>query len=119
MTATYDFTGDNAIQQGATFTKTMAWKDSAGSPVNLTGYSAKMQIRKSASNVDVIADLSTVNAGVTLGGSAGTIQLDLTATQTSAITAKTGVYDLELTSANGTVTRFLSGAVEISREVTR
>ena len=119
MTATYDFTGDNAIQQGATFTKTFAWKESAGVPMNLTGYSAKMQVRKSASSPDVIVELSTVNGAISLGGALGTIAMALTATQTAAITAKAGVYDLEMTAPNGTVTRFLAGMVEISKEVTR
>ena len=119
MTATYDLIGDNAIQQGATFTKSFAWKNSGGVPINLTGYTAQMQVRKSVTSPDVIVELSTLNGAIVLGGAAGTVVLSLTALQTAAITAKSGVYDLELKTAGGEVTRFLSGSVEISHEVTR
>jgi hypothetical protein len=119
MTAIYNFTEDNAIQQGATFTRSFVWKSASGTPVDLTGYSAQMQVRKSVTSPDVIVELSTANSRIVLGGALGTIVLTLTALQTSAITAKAGVYDLELSASDGVVTRFLAGEVEISREVTR
>ncbi len=118
-TSTYDFTDDKAILQGATFSKTIVWKDSNEVAVNLTGYSARMQVRKNINSPDVIVELSTSNGSIALGGSAGTVTLSLSAVQTSAIAAKAGVYDLELTSADGTVTRLLSGIIEFSKEVTR
>lgn len=110
---------DIFIEQGATYDQTFNWKDSAGDPVNLTGYTARMQIRPSVSRSEIIESFTTENGKITLGGSAGTIRLLLTATQTAAITSRRGVYDLELIASNGVVTRLLEGGVEISREVTR
>jgi hypothetical protein len=45
--------------------------------------------------------------------------LTISATDTAALTAGRGVYDLELVAANGTVTRLLQGVVTISRNITR
>jgi hypothetical protein len=53
-----------------------------------------------------------------LGGSAGTVTLTATATQTAAIAAGEWVYDIEL--VNGaTVTRLLQGCFAVDAEVTR
>ena len=117
--ANYDFTGDNAWEQGATLFRRQTWSDSIGALVNLTGYTAKMQVRSSRLSTAILLELSTTNGGIVLGGSAGTMDLKQTAIQTAAFTWKKGVYDLELTAADGTVTRLMQGAVEVSQEVTR
>ena len=117
--STYDFIDDNAFEQGATLARRFIWQDSAGVPVNLLGYTARMQVRKNVIDPTVLLSLTTENAGIVLGGSAGTIDLAATATQMAALTWRTGVYDLELIAADGTVTRLLSGSVEMSPEVTR
>jgi hypothetical protein len=117
---TYNLTGDQAIQQGATYTKSIVWKDGAGVVMNLTGYSAKMQIRSSVSAPKVLAEIATSpGSGIALGGALGTIDLTISATLTGAIGEVAGVYDLELTSSGGVVTRLLEGAVEITPQVTR
>lgn len=117
-TAVYNFIGDVAIQQGATFLAKFIWKDSNSVPIDLTGYTARMQIRATITSTVVIAELTTTT-GITLGGTTGNIELKLTATQTAAITAKVGVYDLELQDTAGFVTRLISGDIEFSHEVTR
>jgi len=60
-----------------------------------------------------------LNGRITLGGALGTISLDLTAEETAAIIWDRGVYDLELESGDGTVTRLLQGSFTISKEVTK
>lgn len=112
---TYDF----EIEQGTTFNKEFLYKDVNDDPVNLSGYTARMQVRSTVSSADVLLSLTTSNGRITMGGAAGTIDLDLTATDTAAITWRRGVYDLEIVSSNGTVTRLLQGVITISREVTR
>ena len=110
---------DLTINQGATFELTVTWKDSAGTAINLTGYSARMQVRETYSSSTSIVSL-TSGAGITLGGAAGTIAIVVSATTTAALTAPfSGVYDLELVSAGGVVTRLLQGAATVSPEVTR
>jgi hypothetical protein len=110
---------DLEILQGETYTKQFIWKDSAGTEVNLTGYTARMQVRQSKASDDVLLELTTANGRISLGGAAGTIDLNLSATVTAAITWKRGLYDLELVASNGVVRRLLEGEVTVSKEVTR
>ncbi len=112
---TYNFT----IYQGATFTYTLTWKDDAGTPIDITGFTAVLQFRESRDASTTFLTLSTAAGGITLGGAAGTITLAISATDTTAITVTGGVYDLKLTSGAGVVTRLLEGEVLISKEVTR
>lgn len=109
---------DITIEQGATFTLDFVWKDSDGIPVDLTGYSGRMQVRKAVGSADAALTL-TSPTGITLGGNTGAISVKATPTQTSAITLRTGVYDLELQDPNGDVLRFAEGAATVSFEVTR
>lgn len=110
---------DLEFNQGASYTKTFTWKDGNGVAVNLTSYTARMQVRQSISATEVLLELTTENGRLTLGGSAGTIVLTLTPAVTEAITWRRGRYDLELVAPDGAVTRFLEGQIVVSREVTR
>lgn len=110
---------DLTIYQGADFALRVKWKDSLGALVDLTGYTARMQIRRSLRDAAIVASLTTENARIVLGGVAGTIDLSLLAATTAAVTVRAGVYDLELIDSTGIVTRLLQGAVEFSQEVTR
>lgn len=109
-------------QQGATFQRQVTWTDSARDAYNLTGYTARMQVRSDVTSNTIIATLSTSagNTGtITLGGTAGTVDLLISATNTAALTAGQYVYDLELVSGGGVVTRLLEGNFKVSAEVTR
>lgn len=111
-------TYDLYIEQGAEFTKRFIWKDSTGTPVNLTGYTARMQIRPTVGSDTVLMENTTENGRIALGGSAGTIDVTLGATITAEL-AKGGVYDLELVQTADDVVRFAEGQVTLSKEVTR
>lgn len=111
----YDFT----IEQGATFTATVTWRDANDALVNLTGYTARMQIRSAVTSPTVTLELTDSNGRITLGGAAGTVALTIAAADTEAIGAGTYVYDLELVSAAGVVTRLLEGGITVKAEVTR
>ena len=109
-------------QQGATFQRQVTWTDSARDAYNLTGYAARMQVRANVTSNTVIATLSTTAGSegtITLGGTAGTVDLLISATNTAALTAGQYVYDLELVSGGGVVTRLLEGNFKVSAEVTR
>lgn len=111
---------DLTINQGATLSLVATWKDQAGTAINLTGYTARLNVRETYASGTAILTLTTENGGITLGGSAGTITLSASATTTAALTAPfSGVYDLELVSGGGVVTRLLEGAATVSPEVTR
>ncbi len=106
------------IEQGATFNLLLTWEID-GTPVNITNWTARLAARVDVEDSEVILSLTTSNGGITLGGAAGTISLNQTATQTALLPAGTYVYDLELVSAVGAVTRLVQGELNISPEVTR
>lgn len=88
-------------------------------PVDLTGYTARMQFRKSAKDAAILLSLTTENGGITVNNSTKTITLLVTKTQTELITYLAAVYDLELINAAGEVTILLSGKITIVLNVTR
>ena len=105
--------------QGSTFTRQLTWNDSAGSAVNLTGYTARMDIRSSIDAAGAaVLSLTTTNGRIVLGGSAGTINLTAEATATQAVESGNYVYDLEVVSGS-TVTRLIQGSFTLRGEVTR
>lgn len=108
------------IDQGATFRKRLVWSTGTPAvPVDLTGYTARMQIRADIASPTVLHELTTENGGITLGGATGQIDLYISAAATAAFAWQAGVYDLELVAPNGDVTRLIEGTVQVSREVTR
>jgi hypothetical protein len=112
------------IDQGASFARLVTWKTGdpavATVPVDLTGCTARMQVRASVNSPTVLLSLTTENGGIVLGGTAGTVELCiLTAEQTAALTWARGVYDLEIVYNPDNVRRLLHGTVTVSREVTR
>jgi hypothetical protein len=102
--------------QGSTFSRTLTYKVD-DDPVDLTGYSARLQVREYHYSDDFIASL-TDSSGITLGGSAGTISILVAASATQSFVAGDYVYDLELV-AGGTVTRLIEGKFTVTPEVTR
>jgi len=85
----------------------------------LTGYTADMQIRQTITSSTILYEASTGNGAIVMGGTAGTITLTIPAATTAAFTWNRGVYDLNLTSPGGVVTRLLQGYAIVSPEVTR
>lgn len=103
------------IDQGATLYKKITWKNPDSSAINTVDFSAKMQIRTKIGGT-LMQSLSTVTGEITISDD-GIIELKLTPIQTSNITCS-GVYDLEVISPTGTVTRLLQGSVILSPAVT-
>ena len=99
---------------------TITYQDASKQPIDLTGYTARLQIRAKVSSTEFALEL-TEASGLTLGGPAGTIDIALTPTQTETDLAelKAGVYDLELTSPAGIVTTIIGGSVTLADQVTR
>jgi tRNA threonylcarbamoyladenosine modification (KEOPS) complex Pcc1 subunit len=117
------------IEQGVTWTKQLSLRapdpDHLGPPegapkvpVDLSGCSARMQIRKDVRTSTPMVELTTDNGRITLGGETGLITLRLNAEDTAALT-RDGVYDLELIDAQGEVIRLLKGQMALDRETTR
>lgn len=105
------------IEQGATWDQTLTWTID-DEPVDLTGYSARMQVRQQVASPTPVLSL-TDEDGIELGGEDGTIRLSRSAAQTAALPAGSFVYDLEVVSGGGVVTRLIEGGFRVKPEVTR
>ena len=112
-------------EQGTDFSRSCILKypdpaDPTGSTYllyDLTGYTARMQIRRTLESASPEIELTTENSGIVLGGDAGTFNIVMTNTQTAALDSD-GVYDLEIISGGGTVSRVIQGTFTLDLEVT-
>ena len=110
------------IYQGSTFIKGFSWQTGdPAQPVNLTGYTARMQIRTKVTDIDVLLELTTENDRIIITDPInGKFELYISSNDTTNLQFKSAVYDLELISPSGIVTtRILEGNVTLSFEVTR
>ena len=123
---TYNFT----IEQGTTVDFELQYTDVNDSPINLSGYSGRMQIKSGFANDGPVtyASLSSSRypdgTGLNFSGSSGTtpvasgsVGIYISAVSSSAFTFAKAKYDLELVSGS-TVTRILEGVITLSKEVT-
>ena len=129
----YSFT----IEQGATLDFEIQYKDSNSSPVDLSGYTGKMQIRSTYSGsgttyltfTSSLGDtysktsssvfLSFSGSNLTIPTTSGSIGIYAGWAATDSLTfTDTAYYDLEITS--GSIrTRLLEGQVKLDRQVTQ
>ena len=102
------------MEQYATFSTTVNVVDSTGAAVNLYGYSASTQMRKSyyATSATIITSIITGNAN-------GEITLSMTAANTANLTPGRQVFDLLITSPTSVKTRVIEGIVVVSPGVTQ
>ena len=114
IAGTHNFT----INQGTTFSRRLRIKNSEGEPFDLTGYQARMQIRRQLTDSSFYVELSTENGRITLEPEDGVILLYMSDDITRTI-PKDGVYDLEIESEVGEVFRVIEGKVRLKPEVTR
>ena len=122
------------IEQGSTFGRLIAIEqpDLATDPTgqtfenfDLSGFTARMDIRRTIDTATPMITLTTENGRIAINPSiAGNatrnneISLSITAADTATITTS-GVYDLEIISAGGTVSKVIRGDVTLIPEVTR
>lgn len=109
------------IYQGATFRKRLTWTGPAPTrtPIDLTGCTARMQVRPDIESATVLVELNTTNGGIALGGMAGTIELFVSDDASTLFTWTAGVWDLEIEFPGGDVRRLAQGSISVSPEVTR
>jgi len=123
----YSFT----IEQGSTTNFEIAYKDSGGTPVDLTGYQARMQIRPQPGSSKVYLTLSSslgpCGTGLNMSGSdginpptSGTIGIYISANSSSMLDFNEAFYDLEIAIGDDCpiVTRVLEGNVRLSKNTT-
>ena len=103
------------FEQGATFDVKMTYRNkSTGIPFDFTGYTASMSFKENVEDATPWLELTTENGGITLGGNLGTIQLYISADDTSDFTALKSYYVLDLIQG-ANIYRFLKGYVVLNR----
>jgi hypothetical protein len=126
-----------SLKQGADWSASMTWNDDSGNPINLTGYSMKLEIRAFASSpipLLTLSSASSTGSHIVLGGTAGTITLVFAHADTAGLIPiglplpsspltgaraySLGVYDLQFTDPTGNVGYLLEGNVSIDPQVT-
>jgi hypothetical protein len=122
------------IEQGATLSFEIQYKDSNNAPVDLTNYTGRMQIRSTfaQNNGELYLTLSSSRrpdgTGLNFSGSngstpptSGSIGIFVAACTSSKLTFNEAFYDLELYSGSAHcpyTIRLLQGKVKLSKEVT-
>ena len=103
------------LDQGSTWSKQITVYETDGTTIqNLTGYTVASQLRKNYTSTAY----TTINA-TNNSPTSGIIIMSLTATQTAALKSGRYVYDLQITAADGTVTRVIEGVITLRPEVTK
>lgn len=105
------------VYQGTTFQRVLTWLID-GDAVDLTGCAALMQLRRTWPPSPVVFELSDGD-GLTLGGVAGTIAIEIAASDTADFDFDTVRFDLKIVFPSGGETRRLvEGSIYLSQEVT-
>lgn len=102
-----------SVNQGSDYDATFTITNENGAPLNLNGYIAEAKLRKTHTSSE--SQSFTIEF---LDRVAGVIKISLTNQQTSLLKAYRYVYDIVITSPNGTKTRVIEGLIEVSPGVT-
>jgi len=123
------------VEQGSTIDFTINYTDSDNTPIDLTDYQARMDIRPSAGSTTLYAALSSTisddftgihmdppnpNGAGVLPKSSGSLRVYISAASSSTFDFRTAQYDLEIYSGSNpvTVNKILVGQINLSKEVT-
>lgn len=102
------------VEAGATFQRSIVYRNDDGTLFDLTDFTAQLQLRETAASAT-----AKLTVTPTIDVETATISWQFSATQTSALTAKTYVYAMELYGPNALVIRLIEGVVTVSPEVVR
>lgn len=101
------------IDQGVDYSTSITLTDDDGSIIDLTGYTAEAQLRKTYTS------LSAVNFVVSITASLGVVTLSMTSNVSSNIVPGRFVYDVLLRNAQGIKSRIVEGIVTVTPRVTQ
>ena len=114
-TATWNYP---AITRGASHDRTMTMAID-GTPVNLTGYTARLHVRDRPTETGaLILEMTQANGRLILGDTAGTIRRLLSADETADIAHGLYWYDLLLISSGGIADYLVRGRFPVKARVT-
>jgi hypothetical protein len=109
---------DILVDQGATLNRALFLKDSAKIPIDLDGYIGRMHIRDSRTSSVIIKTLTSETDEISIVSATGRVDILLAPSETESLEPKNYLYDLELESPEGEVTKVLSGKLTVRSEIT-
>ena len=106
------------VDQNATFSFVVEYKDDNGNAIDLTGASAKMQVRDVKGGTKLAVTLTSTSGGIVINGTLGKITVTLTPTQTNKLFYPKSVYDIMVIDSNANKIKLLEGFLTLNRSVT-
>jgi len=106
------------VDQNATFSFIVEYKDNNGLPIDLTGSTAKMQVRDTKGGSKLAFSLTSPAGGITITPLLGKITIKMTPTQTNKLFYPKSSYDIMVTDSNANKIKLLEGFITLSRSVT-
>ncbi|NDB59460.1 hypothetical protein EB001_13565 [bacterium] len=106
------------VDQNTTFTFVVEYQDNLGNPIDLTGSSAKLQVRDTKGGSKLAFTLTSPSGGIVIDASNGKLTIRMTPTQTNKLFYPKSSYDLMLTDSNAVKTKLVEGFLTLSRSVT-
>jgi uncharacterized protein YndB with AHSA1/START domain len=106
------------VDQNATFSFVVEYKDDNGNAIDLTGASAKMQIRDVKGGTKLAVTLTSPSGGIVINGPLGKVTVTLTPTQTNKLFYPKSVYDIMVVDTNANKIKLLEGFITLNRSVT-
>jgi hypothetical protein len=106
------------VDQNATFTFIVEYKDNEGDPISLDGSSAKLQVRDTKGGSKLAFTLTSPSGGITIDAPNGKLTVKMTPTQTNKLFYPKSSYDLMLTDSNSNKIKLIEGFMTLSRSVT-
>jgi hypothetical protein len=106
------------VDQNATFSFIIEYKDNNGDPIDLDGASAKLQVRDTAGGSKLAFSLTSPNGGIIIDEPNGKLTIKMTPTQTNKLFYPKSSYDIMVTDSNLNKIKLLEGFITLSRSVT-
>ncbi len=106
------------VDQNATFSFIVEYKDEDDNAIDLSGASAKMQVRDTKGGSKLAVTLTSPSGGITIDGPNGRLTVKMTPTQTSKIFYPKSSYDVMVVDSNGNKIKLLEGFMTLNRSVT-
>ena len=102
---------------GDSLRMSFTYKDEAGTPVDMTSQTVKMDIKVLPDDAVPLLTLTEID-GIVLGNAESNIVATITDTQTLALGVSDLVYDMEFKDSSGHVNTLISGSITLEQGVT-
>lgn len=102
------------VDQGSFYRTYVTVTSTAGTPLDLTGFTVASQMRKSYQTTTAYDFTTSISNPIQ-----GRVRIELSSEQSRLIPAGKYLYDLEVTSPTGEKTRVVEGIVLINPEITK